>query len=63
MVEWRARTGDRRTYCRLRLGAWDRALRARLATVTRLREAADAALSEAGDQADDRLIDVPDLYA
>ncbi|MHB8294687.1 MAG: GbsR/MarR family transcriptional regulator [Acidimicrobiales bacterium] len=63
MVERRARTGDRRTYYKLRPGAWDRALRARLAMVAGLRRVADAALSEAGDEADDRLRDMRELYA
>ncbi len=55
--------GDRHIYYRLRRGGWDRALQARLRTMTQLREVADRALASAGDQGHERLTDLRDVSA
>ncbi len=55
--------GDRHIYYRLRPEGWNRALAARLRTVTQLRELADRALASAGGGSHERLQDMRDVYA
>lgn len=55
--------GDRHIYYRLRSEGWERALRARLGTMTQLREVADRALAGAGHQGHRRLQDMRDVCA
>ncbi|HEY5988219.1 MAG TPA: winged helix DNA-binding protein [Streptosporangiaceae bacterium] len=55
--------GDRHIYFRARPGGWDRALRARLQTLTQLREVAERALAAAGDAGHPRLKDMRDVCA
>jgi DNA-binding transcriptional regulator GbsR (MarR family) len=62
-LERLAYPGDRHIYYRLRPGGWDRALEARLRTMTQLREVADRALTSAGGQRHERLQDLHDVSA
>jgi DNA-binding transcriptional regulator GbsR (MarR family) len=63
MLERIARPGDRHFFYRLHPGGWERSLEARFQTLVELRKVADRALDSAGDEADDRLRDMRDLYA
>jgi len=63
MLERVAHRGDRHIYYRLRSGRWEAVLEARLRTLVRLREIADRCLLFAGDEADDRLQELRDVYA
>jgi DNA-binding transcriptional regulator GbsR (MarR family) len=62
MVERRARAGDRRTYYRLREQAWERVIEARQRALGQVREVVERALTEAGDEAGARLVQMRDLY-
>lgn len=55
--------GDRRLYYRLHPDGWQRALEARLRQGLAAYQFAARALDAAGDEADDRLRDMHDLYA
>jgi len=63
MLERVAHRGDRRIHYRLRSGSWEGALEARLRTLSQLRIVADRAIRSAGDDADERLQDMHDVYA
>jgi len=63
MLERLAHPGDRRIHYRLRSGSWEGALEARLRTLSQLRVVADRAIRSAGDDADERLHDLHDVYA
>jgi DNA-binding transcriptional regulator GbsR (MarR family) len=62
-LERLAYPGDRRIYYRVRPGGWDRALEARLRTVSQLRELAERALAAAGGECHPRLRDMYDVMA
>lgn len=62
ILERTARVGERRLYYRLRSGTWDGVLEARLRLLFRIREVTESGLLSAGDEADDRLRDVRDIY-
>jgi DNA-binding MarR family transcriptional regulator len=62
-LERAAYPGDRHIYYRVRPGGWDRALHARLRTLTQLREVAERALAAAGDGGHPRLQDMYDVCA
>jgi DNA-binding transcriptional regulator GbsR (MarR family) len=62
MLERVAHRGDRRIHYRLRPGSWEGALEARLRTLSQLRLVADRAIRSAGDDADERLQDMRDVY-
>ena len=55
--------GDRHIYYRVRPEGWNRAVAARLRTVTHLRELADRALASAGGGRHERLQEMRDVYA
>jgi DNA-binding transcriptional regulator GbsR (MarR family) len=63
VLERAARPGDRRiSYCFCAQG-WERVLESRFRGLTEIRQVADRALDAAGDEADDRLVEMRDTYA
>ncbi len=63
MLERVAYPGDRRIYYRMERDAWERAIEARMRTMTRLREVADRAVAAAGPTGPERLREMRDVYA
>ena len=57
-----SRSGDRHVYYRLRAQGWDRVLKQRFRSLGEVRRAADRALQASGGEADERLLELRDLF-
>jgi len=63
LLEGVTRSGDRRTYHRLREHGWERVLERRFRALGDMRDLADSALDAARGHSDERLLEMRDTYA